>query len=69
MLQRLSNPWEGIDFSKWQGAIDFIQVKASGKKFVLIRAGYGRKTVNGVQYGRVTKDGWINLNDAKQVNE
>lgn len=37
MLQRLSNPWEGIDVSKWQGAIDFIQVKASGKKFVIIQ--------------------------------
>ena len=28
---------------------------------------YGRKTVDGVQYGRVTKDGWISLKDAKQV--
>ena len=28
---------------------------------------YGRKTVCGVQYGRVTKDGWISLKDAKQV--
>lgn len=28
---------------------------------------YGRKTICGVQYGRVTKDGWINLKDAKQV--
>lgn len=44
MLQRLSNPWEGIDVSKWQGNIDFKKVKASGKKFVLIRAGYGRLT-------------------------
>lgn len=27
----------------------------------------GRKTICGVQYGRVTKDGWISLKDAKQV--
>lgn len=63
MLQRLSNPWEGIDVSKWQGAIDFMQVKASGKKFVLIRAGYGRLTSQ--------KDPYFeqNYNNAKQVNE
>lgn len=28
---------------------------------------YGRKTVDGVQYGRVTANGWISLKDAKQV--
>lgn len=28
---------------------------------------YGRKTICGVQYGRVTADGYINLNDTKQV--
>ena len=28
---------------------------------------YGRKTVDGVQYGRVSANGWISLNDAKQV--
>ena len=28
---------------------------------------YGRKTVDGVQYGRVTNNGWISLKDAKQV--
>lgn len=44
MLQKLPAPWEGIDVSKWQGNIDFKEVKASGKKFVLIRAGYGRLT-------------------------
>lgn len=31
----------GIDVSKWQGAIDWNKVKASGVKFVIIRAGYG----------------------------
>lgn len=28
---------------------------------------YGRKTVDGVQYGRVTNNGWISLKDAKQI--
>lgn len=28
---------------------------------------YGRKTVCGVQYGRVTANGWISLKDCKQV--
>jgi GH25 family lysozyme M1 (1,4-beta-N-acetylmuramidase) len=32
----------GIDVSQYQGNIDFNKVKAAGKKFVLIRAGYGR---------------------------
>ena len=27
----------------------------------------GRKTVDGVQYGRVTANGWISLKDAKQI--
>ncbi len=33
--------YEGIDVSVWQGEIDFPKVKAAGKKFVYIRAGYG----------------------------
>ena len=28
---------------------------------------YGRKTVDGVQYGRVTSNGWIALKDCKQI--
>ena len=28
---------------------------------------YGRKTVDGVQYGRVTANGWISLKDCKQL--
>lgn len=32
----------GIDVSEWQGHVDFQAVKASGVKFALIRAGYGR---------------------------
>lgn len=37
--------WYGIDVSKWQGnSIDFNKVKAAGKKFVLLRAGYGKYT-------------------------
>lgn len=36
---------EGIDVSHWQGAIDWAQVKASGKKFVIAKAteGVGHK--------------------------
>ena len=30
----------GIDVSKWNGAIDWSAVKASGVKFVIIRCGY-----------------------------
>lgn len=33
--------YDGIDVSVWQGEIDFSRVKAAGKKFVYIRAGYG----------------------------
>lgn len=33
---------KGIDVSKWQGEIDWKSVAASGVKFVIIRAGYGR---------------------------
>ena len=33
---------QGIDVSKWQGNINFDLVKASGMKFVMIRAGFGR---------------------------
>lgn len=36
---------QGIDVSKWQGAIDWKKVKASGVEFAIIRAGYG-KTVD-----------------------
>ena len=32
-----------------------------------IRQVYGRKTVDGVQYGRVTANGWISLKDCKQI--
>ena len=34
--------YEGIDVSVHNGNIDFNKVKAAGKSFVLIRAGYGR---------------------------
>ena len=33
--------YRGLDVSVWQGAIDFAQVRASGKEVVYIRAGYG----------------------------
>lgn len=32
----------GIDVSQYQGNIDYTRVKAAGKSFVIIRAGYGR---------------------------
>jgi len=32
---------DGIDVSKWQGAIDWAKVKESGVDFAIIRAGYG----------------------------
>lgn len=32
----------GIDVSKWQGKIDWNKVKAAGKKFAILRAGYGQ---------------------------
>lgn len=32
----------GIDVSKWQGAVDFNSVKKAGYDFVIINAGYGR---------------------------
>lgn len=34
--------YEGIDVSQHNGSIDFNKVKAAGKSFVMIRAGYGR---------------------------
>ena len=34
--------YEGIDVSVHNGNIDFNKVKAAGKSFVMIRAGYGR---------------------------
>lgn len=33
---------EGIDVSKYQGTIDFQEVKKSGKGFVILHAGFGR---------------------------
>jgi GH25 family lysozyme M1 (1,4-beta-N-acetylmuramidase)/uncharacterized protein YraI len=39
----------GIDVAKWQGVIDWEQVKASGIDFAIIRIGY-RTQVNGVIY-------------------
>lgn len=34
---------KGIDISKWNGKIDFIQVKKSGVDFVIIREGYRKR--------------------------
>ena len=52
----------GIDVSKWQGIIDWKQVKASGVEFAMIRVGY-RSTVSGI----ITEDNYAryNLQQAK----
>ena len=34
---------KGIDISKWNGKIDFMQVKKSGVDFVIIREGYRKQ--------------------------
>ena len=51
----------GIDVSKWNGVIDFNQVKKSGIDYVIIRAGYGRE--------KWQKDAFfdINYDKAKQA--
>jgi GH25 family lysozyme M1 (1,4-beta-N-acetylmuramidase) len=41
---------QGIDVSKWQGNINFDLVKASGIKFVMIRAGFGRYSYQKDEY-------------------
>lgn len=33
---------KGIDVSKWQGTVNWSEVKESGQKFVIIREGYGK---------------------------
>lgn len=38
----------GIDVSKWNGNIDWAQVKASGVEFAIIRAGYRGSTVGSI---------------------
>lgn len=43
--------------------VQFEGTEPAGKTMQVL----GRKTVCGVQYGRVTKDGWISLKDCKQV--
>lgn len=43
--------------------VEFEGTATAGKTYPV----YGRKTVCGVQYGRVTDKGWISLKDAKQV--
>ena len=34
---------KGIDVSKWNGDVDFAKVKADGIKFVMLRAGLGKR--------------------------
>lgn len=47
----------GIDVSKFQGAIDWNRVKASGIDFVFIRVGY-----RGYQYGTIVEDPYFQTN-------
>ena len=35
---------EGIDVSRYQGTVNWQQVAAAGKRFAMLRAGYGRET-------------------------
>lgn len=35
--------YNGVDVSKWQGTVDWTKVKAAGKDFAIIRAGYGKE--------------------------
>lgn len=37
---------KGIDVSTWQGTIDWAKVKAAGIEFAIIRAGYGKSTID-----------------------
>ena len=37
---------KGIDVSKFQGEVDWEQVKAAGYQFAMLRAGYGFNTVD-----------------------
>ena len=38
--------FKGIDVSKWQGNINWNEVKKDGTEFAIIREGYGRKSPN-----------------------
>ena len=40
--------YKGIDVSKWQGRIDWSEVKADGVEFAIIREGYGKENPNQV---------------------
>ena len=42
--ERIQGTLIGIDVSKWNGDIDWVQVKEAGIQFVVIRAGYGYTT-------------------------
>ena len=44
----------GIDVSKWNGDIDWKEVKEAGIEFAIIRAGYGQNTVD-IQFERNIK--------------
>lgn len=59
---KLSTQVQGIDVSKYQGSIDWKQVKASGVEYVIIRCAY-----RGYETGKIVEDPLFrqNLNGAK----
>lgn len=51
---KLNGQLLGIDVSKWNGDIDWKEVKEAGIEFAIIRAGYGQNTVD-IQFERNIK--------------
>jgi len=56
-LGKLTNMVLGIDVSRYQGNIDWKQVKASGIKFAIVRAGY-----RGYETGKIVEDPYFKAN-------
>lgn len=52
--KKLQGQLLGIDVSKWNGNIDWKEVKEAGIEFAIIRAGYGQNTVD-IQFERNIK--------------
>ena len=52
----------GIDVSKWQGVIDWLEAKADGVEFAIIREGWGKKSPN-----QIDKQFKRNYENAKSV--
>ena len=54
--------FRGIDVSKWQGGVNWNEVKKDGTEFAILREGWGKKSPN--QIDKKFKD---NINGAKSV--